>query len=99
VQAVLAWTGYAITAGALLPYGLLSVVHGEQRRVLAMRTLELASLGLALLTALWLEDGVLWSPLALAVGPGVAAIVLRHSLLVPIVRRQEDERALEAATA
>lgn len=99
VQAVLAWTGYAMTAGALLPYGLLSVVHGEQRKVLAMRTLELASLALALLTALWLEDGVLWSPLALAVGPAVAAYALRRSLLVPMVRRQEAARALESTPA
>ncbi|MGY1805397.1 hypothetical protein ACI78T_19100 [Blastococcus sp. SYSU D00922] len=97
VAAVVAWTGYAMTAGALLPYGSMGMVHGGQRRVMAMRVSELGSLVLAVLCALWIEDGALWSPLALAVGPAVAAYVLRRSLLVPIVRRQES--AVEPATA
>lgn len=99
VGAVVAWTGYAITAAAALPYGSFAMVHGGQRRVMGLRTMELASLGLAALLVLGMHGGEIWAPLALAVGPAVAATVLRQTLLVPMVRRQEALPALEPAGA
>ncbi|MGY1720915.1 hypothetical protein ACI8AG_17915 [Blastococcus sp. SYSU DS0552] len=81
--AVVAWTGYAMTAAVALPYGCLAMVHGGQRRVLATRTWELASLVIAALLVIRLDGGEVWAPLALAVGPALAAVVLRRSLLVP----------------
>ena len=96
-EAAVAWTGYAMTAAALLPYGCLAMVHGGQRRVLAMRTWELASLGIAALCLLYLDGGAVWTPLGLAVGPGLAAVVLRQSLLVPMIRRENAVPVPQAA--
>lgn len=99
VGAVVAWVGYAVTAAALLPYGCLAMVHGGQRRVLALRTWELGSLALAGLVVLCIDGGETWTPLALAVGPGLAAVVLRQSLLVPMTRREDAPPPREPARA
>jgi hypothetical protein len=99
LAAAVAWTGYGVTAAALLPYSRLALVHGGQRRVLALRTLELGSLALAALLVLCIDGAEVWTPLALAVGPGLAAVVLRQSLLVPMARRAEALPGLEPAHA
>jgi O-antigen/teichoic acid export membrane protein len=97
--AVLAWTGYAVAAAALLPYSRLALVHGGQRRVLAVRTWELASLPVAALVAFGVDGGAAWAPLALALGPALAAVVLRQTMLVPLIRREEPAGVLEQARA
>jgi O-antigen/teichoic acid export membrane protein len=99
VGAAVAWTGYGLAAAALLPYSRLALVHGGQRRVLALRTWELGSLTLAALLVLWIPGAEVWTPLALALGPALAAVVLRQSLLVPMIRRAAASTDLEPARA
>jgi hypothetical protein len=55
--------------------------------VLAARSTELLSLAGVLLLVLAGPGAVVWAPLALAVGPVLAAAVLRAGVLVPIARR------------
>jgi O-antigen/teichoic acid export membrane protein len=93
--AVAGWIGYAVAGAVLLPYASLASVHGGQRRVLALRGLEFTSLAVVLLLVLLVDGGVLWTPLALALGPALAAAAVRQTLVVPMVRagkpRQERE--------
>jgi len=85
--AVAGWAAYAVAGATLLPYAGLASVHGGQRRVLALRGLEFASLAVVLLLVLGVEGGALWTPLALALGPALAAIAVRRSVVLPLVRR------------
>ena len=93
VGAVLGWGAYAAAGAALLPYAGLASVHGGQRRVLALRALELCSLGVVALLVTVVEGGAVWSPLALALGPVLAAVAVRRSVLAP---RARAERATHA---
>lgn len=83
--AVAGWAVYAVAGAAYLPYAGLALVHGAQRRVLALRALEFASLVVVLLLVL-LHVGAAWAPLALALGPGLAAVVVRQSVVLPMTR-------------
>ena len=95
VVAVAGWALYAVAGAVLLPYSGLAAVHGVQRRVLALRGLEFAALGLAALLVLRVDGAVPWVPLVLAVGPLLAALAVRQSVVLPIVRgagsRARDE--------
>jgi O-antigen/teichoic acid export membrane protein len=95
--AVAGWSAYAVAASVLLPYAGLASVHGGQRRVLAMRGLEFGSLGLVLLLVLLVDGGAAWSPVALALGPALAAVVVRQRVVVPLTRRADTGAGLEPA--
>ena len=82
VGAVAGWSVYAAASATLLPYSSLASVHGRQRQVLVLRSLELASL-LAVLVLLLLEGGAAWTPLALALGPLLTAVAVRQWVLAP----------------
>jgi O-antigen/teichoic acid export membrane protein len=84
--AVAGWAAYAVAGAALLPYSSLASVHGGQRRVLALRSLEFASLAAVALLVLLVPAGTPWAPLALALGPALAAVAVRQSVVVPMVR-------------
>ncbi len=96
--AVAGWAVYAAASAVLLPYSSLASVHGSQRRVLALRSLEFGSLA-AVLVLVAVEDGVLWTPLALAIGPVLAALAVRQSVLLPMVRRERTRRDLATVGA
>ncbi|MGY1741770.1 MULTISPECIES: hypothetical protein [unclassified Blastococcus] len=86
VTAVAGWTVYAAGAALLLPYASLSSVHGAQRRVVALRTVEFASLAAVAALMLLAPDAVAWAPFALATGPALTALAVRQSVVVPLVR-------------
>ncbi|MBN1091559.1 hypothetical protein JKP75_02580 [Blastococcus sp. TML/M2B] len=82
--AVAGWSVYAAASATLLPYSSLASVHGRQRRVLAFRTLEFASLlAVVALLVVMGDDGAGWTPLALALGPLLTAFAVRRSVLAP----------------
>jgi O-antigen/teichoic acid export membrane protein len=87
VVAVAGWTVYAAGAALLLPYASLASVHGEQRRVLALRALEFLSLGAVAALVLLAPDAVPWAPFALATGPALTALAVRGTVVVPLVHR------------
>ncbi len=93
VGAVLGWGAYAAAGAALLPYAGLASVHGGPRRVLALRARVLGALGVVALLVTVVEGGAVWSPLALALGPVLAAVAVRRSVLAP---RARAERATHA---
>jgi O-antigen/teichoic acid export membrane protein len=86
VAAVAGWALYAVAGAVLLPYSGLAAVHGVQRRVLALRGIEFAALGLAGLAVALGDAGVVWVPLVLALGPVLAAVAVRQTVVLPIVR-------------
>jgi O-antigen/teichoic acid export membrane protein len=85
--AVAGWSVYAVAGAVLLPYSSLASVHGGQRRVLALRGLEFGSLGAVAALVLLAPGAVAWTPLALALGPALAALAVRQSVVVPTTRR------------
>ena len=85
--AVASWAVYAVAGAVLLPYSLLASVHGGQRRVLALRALEFGSLGAVAALVLLAPGSVAWAPLALALGPALAALAVRQAVVVPMTRR------------
>ena len=87
VTAVAGWTVYAACAALLLPYASLSSVHGEQRRVLVLRSVELVSLAGVAALVLVAPEAVAWAPVVLAAGPALTALAVRQSVVVPLVRR------------
>lgn len=95
--AVAGWSVYAAAGATLLPYSALASVHGRQRRVLALRSLEFASL-LAVVALLVLggDGGATWTPLALALGPVLTAVAVRQSILV---RWERSARSVPAPVA
>ncbi|GAB3200996.1 hypothetical protein GCM10027261_34420 [Geodermatophilus arenarius] len=99
VGAVAAWSVHAAAAAALLPYASLASVHGRQRRVLALRAVELGSLAAVALLVTIADGAVPWSPLALALGPVLAAVAVRRTLLVPQVRAERAASAEPRAAA
>ncbi|MGY1659983.1 oligosaccharide flippase family protein [Geodermatophilus sp. SYSU D00705] len=98
-EAVAGWAAYAVAGAALLPYSSLASVHGGQRRVLALRSLEFASLGAVALLVLLVPAGTPWAPLALALGPALAAVAVRQSVVVPMVRRSSPVPVREPVAA
>jgi O-antigen/teichoic acid export membrane protein len=101
VGAVAGWALYAVAGAVLLPYSGLAAVHGVQRRVLALRGLEFAALGLAVLVVALGDGGVVWVPLVLALGPALAAVAVRQSVVLPIVResaRRPENALVDAVT-
>ncbi|MGY1591295.1 hypothetical protein ACI79D_04895 [Geodermatophilus sp. SYSU D00708] len=99
LAAVTGWTAYAAGAALLLPYASLASVHGEQRRVLALRAVEFVSLGAVAALVLVAPDAVAWVPFALAAGPVLTALAVRQSVVVPLVRRAARRPAAQAVPA
>jgi O-antigen/teichoic acid export membrane protein len=83
---VAGWSVYAVASAVLLPYSGLAAVQGNQRRVLALRGFEFASLAGVALLVLAVDGGVPWTPLALTLGPVLAAVAIRRSVLQPPAR-------------
>jgi O-antigen/teichoic acid export membrane protein len=86
VLAVAGWGAYAVAGAFLLPYSGLATVHRRQRRVLGFRLLEFAALALVVVLIRFVDGGELWAPLALAIGPLLAALGVRRAVLRPLVR-------------
>jgi O-antigen/teichoic acid export membrane protein len=97
--AVAGWTVYAAGAALLLPYASLASVHGEQRRVLALRAVEFLSLGAVAALVLVARDAVSWVPFALATGPALTALAVRRTVVLPLVRHNSTRPAEQAVPA
>lgn len=97
--AVAGWTAYAVAGAVLLPYAALASVHGEQRRVLVLRALEFAAPAVVLPLVLLADGGPVWAPLVLALGPVLAAVAVRRTVVVPFVRDAPVRPAPEPVTA
>jgi O-antigen/teichoic acid export membrane protein len=97
--AVAGWTAYAVAGAVLLPYAALASVHGEQRRVLVLRALEFAAPAVVLPLVLLADGGPVWAPLVLALGPVLAAVAVRRTVVVPFVRDTRARPAPEPVTA
>jgi O-antigen/teichoic acid export membrane protein len=91
VLAVAGWGAYAVAGAILLPYSGVATVQRRQRRVLGFRLLEFVALGGVALLAFFVDGGETWAPLALAVGPLLAAIAVRQAVLRPLVRQEHDD--------
>jgi hypothetical protein len=83
--AVAGWSAYAVASAVLLPYSGMASVYHRQRRVLALRLLELGSLAAVVVLVTVVPGGPLWAPMALCAGPLLAAAAVRRSILVPLV--------------
>jgi O-antigen/teichoic acid export membrane protein len=97
--AVAGWSVYAMASAALLPYAGMAAVHGGQRRVLALRATEFAALAVVLVLVLVVDGGAQWTPLALSLGPGLAAIAVRRRVVAPIVRRADARPVADLVAA
>jgi O-antigen/teichoic acid export membrane protein len=97
--AVAGWTAYAVAGAVLLPYAALASVHGEQRRVLVLRALEFAAPAVVLPLVLLADGGSVWAPLVLALGPVLAAVAVRRTVVVPFVRDTRARPTPEPVTA
>lgn len=83
---VVGWSAYAVASAVLLPYASLASVLRRQRRVLALRSLELVSVAIVVVLLTTTASGIEWTPLALATGPLLAAAAVRWTIVVPLVR-------------
>ncbi len=97
--AVAGWAAYAVAGAVLLPYAALASVHGGQRRVLALRALELAAPAVVVPLVLLADGGPVWAPLVLALGPVLAAVAVRRTVVVPLVRATAVRPASEPVAA
>lgn len=97
--AVAGWTAYAVAGAVLLPYAALASVHGEQRRVLVLRALEFTAPAVVLPLVLLADGGPVWAPLVLAVGPVLAAVAVRRTVVLPLVRDTAVRPASEPVAA
>lgn len=88
VPAVAGWSAYAVASAVLLPYSSLAAVHRQQRRVLALRTLELLSLAGVVVLVHAVDGAQVWAPWALCIGPLLVAAAVRRSVLVRAVAEQ-----------
>lgn len=84
--AVVGWGAYAVAGAFLLPYSGLATVHRRQHRVLGFRLLEFAALLLVVALTLTVPGGEGWAPMALALGPVLAALGVRQAVLRPLAR-------------
>jgi O-antigen/teichoic acid export membrane protein len=96
VLCIVGWGAYAVSAAFLLPYSGLATVHRRQRRVLFLRLLEFAALGVVVWLVYRVPDGALWAPLALAIGPVLVAVAVRQFILRPLARTESVPDADEA---
>ena len=62
--------------------------------MLALRALEFGSLGAVAVLVLLVPGVVAWAPLALALGPALAALAVRQSVVVPMARATAPTAAL-----
>ncbi|WP_193608514.1 hypothetical protein [Nocardioides lijunqiniae] len=86
--AVLGWAVYAASCAAVLPYGTLAAVRGDQAKVLGLRVADsLGGLAATAVALLWLGLPVWAAPWLLAAGSVAAGAACRQRLLVP--RRDE----------
>jgi O-antigen/teichoic acid export membrane protein len=92
VLAVAGWGAYAVAGAVLLPYSGVATVQHRQRRVLGFRLLEFVALGVVALLMVLVPDSEEWAPLALAVGPLLAAVAVRQAVLRPLVRQDAVAR-------
>jgi O-antigen/teichoic acid export membrane protein len=99
LPAVLGWGAYAVGGALLLPYSGLATVHRRQRWVLGFRLLEFAALAVVVVLAVWVPGGEVWAPLALTVGPVLAALGVRQAVLQPLVRTTSASARLAAVGA
>jgi O-antigen/teichoic acid export membrane protein len=88
VLAVAGWGAYAVAGAILLPYSGVATVQRRQRRVLGFRLLEFVALGAVALLVTLVDGGETWAPLALAVGPLLAAVAVRQAVLRPLAQRE-----------
>lgn len=85
--AVLGWSCYAASCAAVLPYGTLAAVGGQQRLVLAIRVVDsVVSLALVALVVWLLGAQFGWAPWLLSTGSFVGGWFLRRRVLVPQAR-------------
>ena len=87
--AVAGWSAYAVASALLLPYGAMASANHRQAQVLAFRALELLSLAAVLALVLVHPAEAAWAPLALAVGPLLAAVAVRQRVLRPLTGSPE----------
>lgn len=97
--AVAGWSLYAVASALLLPYAGMAAAHHRQRRVLALRSLELLSLAAVAVLVLVVPGGATWAPAALAIGPVLAAAAVRHSVLRPLVTPPRDRDLVPVPSA
>lgn len=87
VVAVLGWSAYAASVAAVMPYGSLATVRGQQAPFLLFRTLDsLASVGIAYAGVTLLSLSINWVPMLLSVGSFAGGIFCRQFLLKPMVQ-------------
>jgi hypothetical protein len=99
VVGVVGWTLYAVAGATLLPYASLASVHGRQRRVLALRLLEVGSLAAVAALVVLAPGAAEWSPVALALGPVIAAVAVRQSVVLRLAGPAPRRPAEEVVTA
>jgi O-antigen/teichoic acid export membrane protein len=88
IPAIIGWVAYAVSVGAVTPYGSLAAVRGSQAAVLGIRVAD-SFLSLALAAALLALGGsVAWVPLALATGSLLGGLAIRQILLRRRARRE-----------
>ena len=93
VLAVAGWGAYAVAGAILLPYSGVATVQRRQRRVLGVRLLEFVALGGVALLAVFVDGGETWAPMALSVGPLLAAVAVRQAVLRPLAGRSTPPAA------
>ncbi len=84
VVAVLGWAAYAASCAAVLPFGSLAAVLGQQRFVFFLRVADsVASLAITAFVVLTLQASTDWVPWLLSVGSIVGGLLCRQVILRP----------------
>ncbi len=85
--ATLGWACYAASCAAVLPYGSLSAVQGQQRWVLLIRLVDsVLSLVLVLVVVMAMGVAPIWTPWLLSIGSFIGGVLCRQVLLRPAAR-------------